>query len=1030
MNRKLFKIIVLTFATLFCFFITSKDTFAIDCSDNDATQWACKMNAVYNCTSDTRCGALWLNGSSSFSSGSTAKIAADGISLGDIGGTITVYLHGAVYNYGSPGAYTSQTAYHIKILTGLPGEGPSGAGTAEPENVSNLVSFMTTEGDSLDRGGSDGTQGTWSSGSSTPLTVKVDVVGLIDGADSVTTNDDGSKTFSKAVYIYRCFRQDKNDAGSRGCGANPSTISITFDPECEEYTYTADYKGKTSFDVGQYSSSGSSGDSSNIYSNGSLLTKAGDDGILQNTNWEPDGGNEPNVISGTYYTKMEQGQKFAFKYKMKLDEISPSTPALTTQKPGGSDSNWRNWLKSSWKLEKQELFSDKTRWQEKTGTASFKTSLNKIIKDYSDRYITTSSGFIPYGTSKTISERFSFNNNGDKYAERKICKVFKGLKHKKNGKIVEKVEVTIDKLTAKDRPDSGNTRKKSTEIGSDITLKNPYNFGTSVSTTIGGAGGATVIGGGQVSISFSAKIFARVNTTVDNDNGGAYYTKLPAGTQVKTAVFLLDDSMTFGTAQSLPALFKGGERSPQSSLCAYIQNSVGVSNIYGSGSVPDWCSESIPITDANNNIGTTPGTGTKQLLTSTSQYVVPDVDQGNKFCAVMAITRTDSHGQNGTANISGDGKDGVLGRTNDNWNISNVSCRTIARVPSFQVWGGAYTNGAIQSVIIKKIPGATFNTPATDPGYLFGSWVESFAVANGNIKGFSSGAAIAYNGTDQKGGLLSNSSPNFGEVSKFSISNLNAGATKFAGQAGNVIVSNSDLIAKIKERYSVGSSRVQKITDSIYAYAAPAGDFNKSVTIAPDGSITAGNGSSSNKFILNDKSLVYFSDGDVTISNDICTGVYPEANCGKGTGYTLSSSNLPYTAGVSTLPQVIIIANGNVNIQNNVKQIDAWIITDKEVNTCSNGNIVDGSCETPLIINGPVLAKNIVLKRTHGGNGIRNWTAMNIDTQIFNKGSTASATPAEIFNLRPDTYQWIYQQTTTEDKAAIVRYIRELAPRY
>lgn len=118
------------------------------------------------------------------------------------------------------------------------------------------------------------------------------------------------------------------------------------------------------------------------------------------------------------------------------------------------------------------------------------------------------------------------------------------------------------------------------------------------------------------------------------------------------------------------------------------------------------------------------------------------------------------------------------------------------------------------------------------------------------------------------------------------------------------------------------------------------------------------------------------------------------------------------------LSQNIIFAKNKINIADNVTRIDAWLIVlDGEIDTCTDSQgkpipLSGSTCNKQLLINGPILAKKLNLHRTAGaGSG------------------NASIDPAEIFNLRPDTYLWGYSQAQKFSEAYVV-YSRELAPRY
>lgn len=115
----------------------------------------------------------------------------------------------------------------------------------------------------------------------------------------------------------------------------------------------------------------------------------------------------------------------------------------------------------------------------------------------------------------------------------------------------------------------------------------------------------------------------------------------------------------------------------------------------------------------------------------------------------------------------------------------------------------------------------------------------------------------------------------------------------------------------------------------------------------------------------------------------------------------------------SSLSQMVIIAN-NILIQPGVRQIDAWLIatgTLGAINTCSAaGNPTADNCGTQLVINGPVMAKQLLLRRTGGDDANQN-------------------SPAETVNLRGDAYIWVHKLSELTGTVRTV-YTRELAPRY
>lgn len=175
-------------------------------------------------------------------------------------------------------------------------------------------------------------------------------------------------------------------------------------------------------------------------------------------------------------------------------------------------------------------------------------------------------------------------------------------------------------------------------------------------------------------------------------------------------------------------------------------------------------------------------------------------------------------------------------------------------------------------------------------------------------------------------------------------------------------------------------------------------------------------------------------------------------------GYTLLSEGYPSYNNIADLPQVLIFAK-DIKIGSRVTQIDAWLfaignnIASSKFNTANGtlhtcakfrqGSKASGDlnrsttaadekdeCGYQLVINGPVFAKNIYLERTAGNYpGTGRTETHDYDPTAQSIANDGSVTPAEIFNLRPDTYLWAYGQAQ-DTRQASSTYIRELPPRY
>ena len=142
----------------------------------------------------------------------------------------------------------------------------------------------------------------------------------------------------------------------------------------------------------------------------------------------------------------------------------------------------------------------------------------------------------------------------------------------------------------------------------------------------------------------------------------------------------------------------------------------------------------------------------------------------------------------------------------------------------------------------------------------------------------------------------------------------------------------------------------------------------------------------------------------------------------KSTGTVTISGNIDYaddTVGsISDLPQLIIVAH-NIIINDNVTSVHGWLISQGgHISTCGPipaGGWLSGldttTCDQQLRIVGPVVTDRLFLRRTAGATR-------------DNPGL-----PAEIINLRPDTYLWA--NGNSRDSGSIrTMYIRELPPRF
>ena len=183
---------------------------------------------------------------------------------------------------------------------------------------------------------------------------------------------------------------------------------------------------------------------------------------------------------------------------------------------------------------------------------------------------------------------------------------------------------------------------------------------------------------------------------------------------------------------------------------------------------------------------------------------------------------------------------------------------------------------------------------------------------------------------------------------------------------------------------------------------------NVDVNSLASGEYNAGNVTLTGSKLSVGKSIVIKSSGVVRISGDL---LYADTN------------------DVHQLPQLIIYAK-NIIIEPSVGEVNAWLITQKDgyVSTCGVvisdvawlSGVSDVSCGKQLKINGPIKTGRLFLRRTYGGKHA---------SSAKNDPNMHPGTPAEIINLRADTYIWAYNNYRNTGAISTMN-VRELPPRY
>lgn len=314
---------------------------------------------------------------------------------------------------------------------------------------------------------------------------------------------------------------------------------------------------------------------------------------------------------------------------------------------------------------------------------------------------------------------------------------------------------------------------------------------------------------------------------------------------------------------------------------------------------------------------------------------------GTKVCYVLAVNKPTE-------------KDSPVDR------FSRAVCVVIGKRPTVHVYGGDLSVGK-QFAGDSEPPSATASkvqagiTVKGDPvNRIFGSWVEYGVLAPGPVVGVASASGLE-GGFPASGGALQ------GMWSKLTFANIADSYGSFTDAwthpdtAGALLANGGSVTAVTEGDRSFNGS----VNSGIYEKQS--GDLR----------LTSGT------LDKNSHVVVHVPNGTVTIDGNL------EYNDG------------PYSS-IKEIPRLVIIARA-IHVKANVSRVDAWLIARNSatstgggtINTCSDGpvSLSINDCSGILRINGPVMARTLLLRRTAGaGSG------------------EASGDPAEIINLRADAY--------------------------
>ena len=398
---------------------------------------------------------------------------------------------------------------------------------------------------------------------------------------------------------------------------------------------------------------------------------------------------------------------------------------------------------------------------------------------------------------------------------------------------------------------------------------------------------------------------------------------------------------------------------------------------------------------------------------STSTVHIPtNLSVGTKYCISMAI-------KNLSSSSTDSGK----------WFISKAVCVTIAKKPTLQVWGGGIlAKGGIRASRSTKLSGSN--------KFLFGSWTDFALISQNEITGIASGAGLA-NGRQNT---------QFCEYSILTISNAPCETNSNTATLGSSNNSRAmgEYYNKIKDRFVSTRVNTRSPYQLGYGFNDTTYDF---LSNTYGGTYSAYNGKIELRYKIKDdlttinskKILQVPSSTRLTDTNKFSTthsftsGVNAAINSYRNAAIFYSPEDIEITQNMltqfntSTLSDIsifIIIAEGNILIDERVEHLDAWIIAKGTVNTCSISgigqqinSINSDTCTNQLTINGPVYAENLVLPRTYGSD------------QSKANGSGSLIDPAERINFTPSTLLWSYDQASKSNIPTTV-YLKELSPRF
>ncbi len=342
--------------------------------------------------------------------------------------------------------------------------------------------------------------------------------------------------------------------------------------------------------------------------------------------------------------------------------------------------------------------------------------------------------------------------------------------------------------------------------------------------------------------------------------------------------------------------------------------------------------------------------------------------------------------------------------------FSEAACITVGKYPMVQVHGGDIWSGRKLASHVSNPEDTTqpsrIMTSKTlkGDGKTYGSWAEYGVFAAGDVSGFASMSGLAGGSLSEAQATWSeltfaNTDGEFGRFTKTICSEEDESQCDAETKAKGSLGTMPDTVGTLLALHDTEDDHLGNTDDIEFDTNSKSGLYEQESGDLKVGSSELGKGQSI---------IIYVPDGTVTITDD------------------LKYMDGPYTS-IDEIPQMVIIAK-RIVIKEAVTQVDAWLIADDDedgsIVTCDISVDADGNrvsyeeadtltseiCNKQLTINGPVMARNLELRRT-GGAG---------------RGG-ASGDPAEIINMRADAFLWAQSESRNAQRIQTT-FATELPP--